>query len=296
MNSSAGYEQIAKSFKDAATLPQMPTAALKLNQLLESDNASPLEIEQAVIHDTALTAALLRTSTAAIYGRSDQPVTTVRTAIMRLGSKAVKATSLSLWTQALVSQTQGRSKLSAARFTDHSTFVGYLARYLFSCRMNRERFATSWSPDEIMAAGVLHDLGIALLAVVEPISFDRVFNQAAVRNVPFSVKFLDIFGRSVADLGVAAVTAWGLDPLFGAVIGCLDDPQSHPNESIAIACVHYADRIAGQNKYGLFPFPVEPICAFAEEEVGLPPEEVAKVVSLVAETMKEHEPKKRNAA
>jgi HD-like signal output (HDOD) protein len=293
MGNAAAFDQIAARFANAKNLPEMPTAAMKVNQLLEADDASPLDVERAIVNDPALTAALLRTASSALYGRADQPVTTVRTALMRLGSKAVKAVTLSLWTQALVSATQGRTSMDANRFTDHSTFVGYLARYLFSCRMHRDPFSTTWSPDEVFAAGVLHDLGTALLAVVEPSAFERVLSQARARNTPFSVKFFQTFEHPLSSLGARAVETWGLDPLFSEVIGYLDTPQDHPKESIAISCVHLADRIATANKHALFDLPAESTSEFALAEVGLPTEDMPTVLALIAASIAETDPKNK---
>lgn len=290
------FDQLTAKFADAATLPQLPTAAIKLNQLLQSDNVNPMELEQAIVSDPALTAALLRAASSAMYGRIEQPVTTVRTALMRLGFKSVKAVSLSLWTQAIVSQAHGRSKLNPQRFTDHSTFVGYMSRYIFSRRMHQERFPTAWSADEIMAAGVLHCLGPALFAVVEPLQFERVLNQALCRKCSFASKFEEMMGGPVNKLGVAAVTAWGLDPLFADVIGHLDQPEGHPTEAIAVSCVHYANRVATSNLFALFNLPADPVSEFAQNEVGLPEEEVPAVVKMVAGSMRDAQAGNKRAA
>jgi HD-like signal output (HDOD) protein len=263
----------------------MPTAAIKLNQLLEADDASPIEVEMAVVEDPALTFALLRAASSPMYGPSAHPITTVRTALVRIGSTAVKALALSIWTQALVNQPHSSQRLSPRGFTDHATFVGYMARYLFSCRMHRDRFVTRWSPDEILAAGVLHDLGTALLAAMEPETFDLVCEMAASRQLPFSVKFKDMYDHSVHELGVAAVNTWGLDPLFAEVIGSMDRPEAHATEAIAISCIHLADRIANANHHGLFNYPSEPTSEFAQAEVGLPEEDVASIVSQIASSI-----------
>ena len=171
-----------------------------------------------------------------------------------------------------------------------------MSRYVFSRRMHQDRFSTGWSADEIMAAGVLHCLGPALFAVVEPIPFERVLNQAMCRKVPFSCKFEEMYGNSIHKLGMAAVTAWGLDALFADVIGHLDKPDSHPTEPIAVACVHYANRIATANGFALFALPAEPISEFAQNEVGLPEEEIPGIVKMVAGSMRNAQASGQRAA
>jgi len=212
---------------------------------------------------------------------------------MRLGTKAVKAVTLSLWTQALVTATQGKSKLDANRFCDHSIFVGYLARYLFSCRFHKGNIHTGWSPDEVFAAGILHDLGTALFAVVDGPAFDRVHNLARSRNVSFAEQFKKIYEHEHYELGVTAVKTWGLDPLFAEIIAFLETPEEHPTEAIAISCVHLADRIATANKHALFDLPSAGISEFAEAEIGIAQEDMKTVVDLIAASMQEHEPNKR---
>jgi HD-like signal output (HDOD) protein len=296
MITAEAYNRIAKKFTDPASLPEMPTATLKVNQLLDADDVSLAVVERTILTDPGLTAALLRTASSAIYGESNQPISTVRAALMRLGIQTVKAVMLSFWTQTLVNQARCRSSFSATRFRDHSMFVGYAARHLFTSKQRLEPFKSKWSADEVFAIGILHDLGTALLAVICPNEFDSIFNQSTIRAVPFSVRFKETYGHELSELGVMAITTWGLDPMFAQAIASMDDPESHPSESTAIACIHWADRTANANKFALFNLPSEPISEFAQAEVGLEPADVPAVISLIQTSMKEPEQQKRRSA
>ncbi len=290
------FNQIARKFSQAETLPSMPIATLKVNRLLDSEEVSLADVEREIVGDPAFTSALLRAASSAIYGDSAQLITTVRAALMRLGVTTVKAVALSLWTQALVSHAPSKSAFSATRFRDHSVFVGYMARYLYSARQKRERFPCKWTSEEVFAMGILHDLGTALFAVMEPKEFETVVNQATLRSTSFSHQVQTTYGHRVSELGIAAVKSWGLDAMFAEVIQFLDAPESHPTDPIAMACVHLADRLANANKFSLFNLTSESISEYVDAQVNLPEAELAAAIESVAESMKEPDQKKRRCA
>lgn len=122
---------------------------MKLIQALEGSEVNVSEVERIITGDPALTAAVLRAASSALYGGMDG-VTTVRGAIIRLGQQSVQAVAVSLGVQALMGKTGASSLFDRTRFARHSIFVGFLARYLFACRFNREAFKCKWSKDEIL--------------------------------------------------------------------------------------------------------------------------------------------------
>lgn len=281
MSEATAFSNLEQLFTQANTLPQLPGAALRLIQILEHDDVSSGEVERIIIGDPALTVAVIRAASSALYGGEE--CSTIRGAIMRLGHRAVQSVAVSLGVQALMGEGQNKSQFDRNRFARHSIFVGFLARYLYACRHQREPFKSKWSRDEIFAAGVLHDLGPGLLARVSPTDFDKVFLIAKKGNMSFHTAFEAIFGGSINHLAVLAAQTWKLPPLFEEILGHFENPDSMPDEFIALACIGYANCLAEEQNFGFFPWRVSPVLGETVlETVGLAEEDIPAVVTLVS--------------
>lgn len=283
MSEANGFEELKYLFSTASTLPQLPGAALRLIQILDDEEVNSSEVERIIMGDPALTAAVIRAASSAIYGASDEGTTTVRGAITRLGHRAVQSVAVSLGVQALMGQTGASSSFDRTRFARHSLFVGFLSRYLYACRAHKEPFKSKWSRDEIFAAGVLHDLALGLLARVDPATFEKVAHIAKKTNLHYETAFHALFHADLIELGVLACKTWGLPPLFSDVLEQFAHPSQSEHEKIALSCVAYANRLADENNYGLEAWPTPNLLTEEDiDEVILPEEDVPGVVMLVA--------------
>jgi HD-like signal output (HDOD) protein len=283
MNQPSGYKDLEALFKSETSLPQLPGAAMRLIQILDDEEVCSTEVERVIMGDPALTAAVIRSASAAVYGGYEDSISTVRGAIARLGHRAVQSVAVSLGVQALMGQSGGSSSFDRNRFAKHSIFVGFLARYIYACRFNRENFKSRWSRDEIFAAGVLHDLALGLLSRVDPSAYDRVFQVAKKASIHMNKAFQSIYREDIGQLGVLACQTWNLPPMFAEVIGHYESPLNHASERISLACVQYSAYLADQHNFGIEPWKLP---ASMDEElladVGLPEDDVPNVVMLVA--------------
>lgn len=282
MKAPNGFKEFSVLFSQAGSLPQLPGAAMRLIQVLDQEDVQASEVERIVLGDPALTGAVIKAASSALFGGTDGPTTTVRGAITRLGLQAVQAVAVSLGVQALLGKSGGSSCFDKVRFARHSIFVGFLSRYLYACRVQRNPFVSQWSRDELFAVGVLHELGIGLLARVDPPAFERVFHSAKKHGIDLHIAFNQIYGEPISKLSVIACDTWKLPPIFSNVLSCYEAPESH-QECVALSCVNYADYLAQVNGYGLAPWPVGTVAQQSVvDEVGLPEKEIPGVVMLVA--------------
>lgn len=280
MSDTVTFNSLEQQFSEASSLPQLPGAALRLIQILENDDVNSAEVERIIIGDPALAAAVIRAASSALYGGED--CSTIRGAIMRLGHRAVQSVAVSLGVQALMGSGQNKSSFDRQRFARHSIFVGFLARYLYACRYQRESFKSRWSRDEVFAAGVLHDLGPGLLARVSPTEYDKVFNVARRGMLSFHTAFESVYGESVNRLAVMAAETWRLPALFVDVLRYCEHPSTNPEEFIALSCIDYSNYLAEEQNIGLFQWRVTPVMdEGVAEEVGLSEEDIPSVVTLV---------------
>lgn len=255
---------------------------MRLIQALEGSQVNIAEIERIITGDPALTAAVIRAASSAVYGGIDA-VTTVRGAILRLGQQSVQAVAVSLGVQALMGKSGASALFDRTRFARHSIFVGFLARYLYACRHNREAFKCKWTKDEIFAAGILHELGFGLLARVEPQAYDSVFERAKGGQESLHSAFRKVYGGSMHKLSAIASRTWGLPALFTETLDGFDNPMEHGEDGIALACLNYADYLAEANHFGMARWDAPENCPLGvESEVGLPEDDLPGVIMLVS--------------
>lgn len=235
------YEQLIPLFKDARALPKLPTAAMEILDVLNNENASGQEVERIILRDPALTTGLLRVANSALYGALGN-VSTIQSAILRLGIGSVRSLALSMAVTSVTKASSGN--FDAEAFARHSVFVGFFARYLFARRKVVEAFRTGWTGDEIFAAGIMHDLPVALLSKLDADTFNTVFDKAKDENCSFCVAFHRIYKQSVGELGALAAQTWNLPKVFSDVLCYIDRPELHGCEEVALSCLALANEAA----------------------------------------------------
>lgn len=282
------FDALIGKFRSAESLPDLPASALHLCDAIDKGDANTNDLERIILADPAITAGVLRAANSALFGGKSNNASTVKGAILLLGQKSVRSIAVSVWVQALVHQSKSTPKFNPARFAEHSMFVGFLSKYLLSTHTRAGRCRSSWSPDELFAAGVLHDLGLGLLASIEPKLYERVLEHANANGQTFSGAFYDVTGHEIGVLGVAAAQAWKLPELFIQVLMGFSEPLLAENECDALCCLHYADYLANKTGYALQEWRVE-VSLEAEimERVGLEDSDIPDVLELVANHTKD---------
>lgn len=273
------FDRIRLVFRRTNNLPQLRGTALKLVQAIDHTDASASQLEGIITTDPGLTTMLLRVANSALIGY-DGPVTSVRGAIMRLGHRSIRSLAVSLTVHDVLLNCRRSRTLDLERFARHSLFVGLLARYIYIRKQKLEPFETEWSADEILSAGVLHDLASPLLATFAPEVFDRAYLFAERRRCPVPIAFSTIFGLSMGELAADACEAWSLPAMFPKALRYVDNPWEFDNEFISGSCLNFANHIAVISGYGTEPWPMESTLApEVTDEHQLGPEELDYVVA-----------------
>lgn len=195
-------------FRRSDLLPQLPEAALRLAQAVDDGEANIQDLQLIIASDPALAGALLRTANSAMYG-GHEPVTTLNAAVLRIGMSAVRTLALTFAIQAAISKPSRQTHFDARAFSSHGLCAGIAAQYL-----SRNGASSALTPDEAFAAGVLHDVPVALLARVAPDAFDSTWEKAKALKSPFRPVFESEYGIPLAELGATAGQAWRLPPVL----------------------------------------------------------------------------------
>lgn len=132
-------------------LPTLPQVAIKLNKVVEDRNSNSKDVAQIISMDPALSARLIRVANSPLV-RSNKKIDNMRWAVTRMGGNMVRNIVSSFLVKGFF---QSSNKALQQRMTDiwnHSAHVAAISHVLAT------KF-TTLPPDEIMLAGLIHDIG-----------------------------------------------------------------------------------------------------------------------------------------
>jgi len=204
------FQNLVKTFQTIEALPQLPESSIRLVQTCESDGATLLDAEKIVASDPGLATTVIRAASTARFFGMGGPTTSVSSAVMRLGLRALKALAMTYTFRALLDRRNGSEHYDPHPFSRHSVFVGIATQYVY----DQECGHLGHDLEEVFAFGLLHDLGACLLANVAPEIFDELWVQAKNAKIPFAQRFQTKFKEPLVTVAWAASTAWDLPELF----------------------------------------------------------------------------------
>jgi HD-like signal output (HDOD) protein len=216
-----------------------PASLMRVAELCELASSTPQLLALEASHDETFSALLLRVAnSAASY--SATRVADLPTAITRLGYERVAA--LALASPGLRMLQGPADGLEWARYElhRHAIRVGLAARALAPAGIDHER---------ALAAGLLHNLGLNVIAANAPDEF-RYLLEAESRGEQFWEAEDWIFGFSHADLGALLAERWSY-PL-DLVVAIRDHDAPAPQTALG-ALVQIADVLVRRLDVGIEP-------------------------------------------
>ena len=206
---------------EIADLRPLNTVATSILQITEGDRFSAHELARMIASDQALTVKMLRLANSAYYG-FPRKITTVRDAVVLLGFRAVRSTTLA---SCVIDALEGTNLIDYREFWHFSVTVGMLPEVL----ANTDRAHR----DEAFTAGVIHNIGRLALDQHRPDLLRRAVTHAERNDVTLHEAQAEVIGFTDAQLGGALALHWNFpQPLIDAVAGhvmqvdALPDPQS----------------------------------------------------------------------
>ncbi|GAA6152389.1 HDOD domain-containing protein [Pseudoteredinibacter isoporae] len=139
---------------DELKLPSLPQVAIRIGELVESDLASADSVADLVNTDPAIAAKLLRIANSSLYGSLGR-CETIRDAIVRLGLAATRQLVMGF---ALRDLFNSESKLLRAKLRE--SWIESLEVAALAIVIRDMLVAPSYSSEEALLAGLLHDIGV----------------------------------------------------------------------------------------------------------------------------------------
>ena len=205
-SSPADFPSLDEVVNEIADLRPLGAVATRILEITEDERFSAHELAQVVATDQALTGKMLRLSNFAYYG-FPRRISTVRDAVVLLGFRAVRSTTLA---SCVIDAMHGSEVLDYRDFWHFSVTVGMLAEVVARAGQSQQH--------EAFTAGVMHNIGRLALDQQLPEAFRQAVQYAEEHDVDLHQAEREVLGFTDAELGGALVLHWSFPaPLVDAV-------------------------------------------------------------------------------
>ena len=224
-----------------STLAAMPQVVLQLLDAMHDEKSSPASLEQILESDPALSSKILSLANSSYYGLR-QKITTIRRAVVVIGFRELELLTLGSGLAEIFDVTRMPQGFDGQALWLHCLAVSWIGRELaLAARYD--------PPDEIMLAGLLHDLGKLILATQFQKEFSALLDLTQ-QDVPFyqAEKKMRL---EHTEVGFMLAEKWGLPPVHATVIRDHHMPDPESPHYQACCLVSLADQLAKTMKIGL---------------------------------------------
>lgn len=177
-----------------AHLPAQPVAALRVLELVEHPNASAAELARLIEMDPSLSARVIRLANAPYYGLGRRVASASR-AVVLLGFSTVRALAVSAACSLIIEN--GRQ--GPAGYWAHSVAAASAASLVAR--------HTGAPPSDAFSAGLLHDVGTALLFRHDPAAHAEMLVKVRA-GADLGRCEREAFGRTHQEAGAAVLDEW----------------------------------------------------------------------------------------
>jgi signal transduction histidine kinase/HD-like signal output (HDOD) protein/ActR/RegA family two-component response regulator len=224
-------------------LPTLPAVVVHLLELTSSEEADVAAIARVIESDQALTARLLRLVNSSLFSFRTE-ITTVQRAVASLGTGAVRCIALGMGVARLFPELSGETGFDACAFWKRSLASAVCTR------MIAEASCVKADRNEAFVAGLLHDIGQAILVTLDHTLYGRVIEEARAEGCGVMAAEEALFGATHCESGKWLSERWGLPDMFTTVIWLHHQPvgvipETDPFKPL-IFMVHTADLLVDQ--------------------------------------------------
>jgi HD-like signal output (HDOD) protein len=228
-------EYMERRVAELINLPTLPGILKKVSLLTEDEHSSASDIASVVSADQVLSAKILRLVNSPVYGFPGR-ISSVQHAIVLLGFNVVKGLVLGTAVFDAVGP-YGRGLWS------HSLGCAVISRHMAMVLDLSE-------PDEVMVAGLLHDLGKLVLAVENTNRFTLAVKQAKERGCHIALVERELFSVDHSRVAGWIARDWHFPQRLADPLAYHHRPNLAKNSPDVTALVHVADILARGMGYG----------------------------------------------
>lgn len=203
LRASLADEQVRNVVVNLRNLPSLPAIYQELMEEIHSRDASLKKIAKIISGDLAMVSKILQLVNSAFFGLRTT-VANPEQAVALLGSETIKSLVLSMQ---VFSQFEGTALpgCSLDALWQHGIATGTSAR-----RIAKEERVAQSVVDDSFTAGLLHDIGLLLLAVNKPDEYKQVLLLRHEKHLPEWQAEQEVFGTTHAEVGAHLLSLWGV--------------------------------------------------------------------------------------
>jgi HD-like signal output (HDOD) protein len=220
-------------------LPSVPALYQQLNKALENEDVSTQDIGDIVQQDMGMTAKILKLVNSAFFGLR-RTIETAHEAVAYLGIETVK-------TLVLANGIFGE----ALHFRTRAFTMDELWLHSLSVASGAKAIAASEHADrsvqqEAFVGGILHDVGILVLAANFPENYDRVADLVIQEQITIPAAEQTEFSVTHAEVGAYLLGLWGIPSPILRIVSMHHSPELSGGAGFsALLAVHAANVLAG---------------------------------------------------
>jgi putative nucleotidyltransferase with HDIG domain len=219
--------------------PLIPVSTVQLVNICNDPDHSLKDVIQIVKHDAALTANILRIVNTAAFSRGNA-IDTIDRAVSLLGGDIIVGMALSEAAGPIF-------KKELSGYGGHKNALwGHDLRTAIASKKIAEKSAEEINTDVAFTAGLLHDLGKAILSDFLQDSTEKIL--AAIDNgeyADYPTAEKEILGVDHAHIGYLMVKRWNLaEPILAAILHHHNPSAAAPEMRPIVYAVHLGDLIA----------------------------------------------------
>ncbi len=228
-------DYIKRKVEEISNLPTLPGVVRFVGNMVEDANTSAKDLAEVISRDQVLSAKILRLVNSPIYGFPGR-ISSVTHALVLLGFNVVKGLVLSATVfSAFADGVQG--------LWEHSLGTALISRRLARVLGRKDM-------EEIMIAGLLHDLGKVVLAHLLPGEYTRALHLAADNRCHIGEAEREVFGVNHAQVAEWAGRSWHLPMQLVNAFEYHHRPSRCGDAAHIPAVIHIADILARGMGYG----------------------------------------------
>jgi HD-like signal output (HDOD) protein len=247
--------QAKKEVRRIKNLPTVPGIVAKISRIVENPETSVAEVGRLIAQDQVLSAKVLRMANSAFFGMS-RKISSISQALVILGFEVVKGL-------VLTSSVFDMIQKSMAGLWEHS--IGCAAASgVIAAHLGRD------DAEEVLVAGLLHDLGKVVLALNLPAEMRLVQEKVEADDVCFYEAEAQVLDFDHAEIGQWLAEHWNLPESIAEPMRLHHRPEKAVLKPEWTAIVHMADIIVRAKGFGhAGDDMVPPVSARAWEILGL---------------------------
>lgn len=186
----------AKIVESTGDLPAMPHVAAMVIDKLSNSNATPRDIHQLIEKDQGLAARVLKVANSPYYGAC-RSISTLRDAILFMGFDSIRSVVLTAVMKGIYAETGLAERL----LWEHSIGCAVAARAV-------GRAAGYPGREEAFLAGLMHDVGKAVLFLRRSSEMSEVMQDVYNGDITFAEAEKQIFGFTHSEIGQLVADKW----------------------------------------------------------------------------------------